>query len=77
MCCGAAGTYFLTQPEMAGKLANRKLDNIAATGAQVCVIGNAGCTMHLRARSIANGHEVQMAHPVDLLYASAFGPDKK
>lgn len=73
MCCGAAGTYFMTQPEMAGKLGRRKLDNIASTGAQACVIGNAGCTMHLRARAMASGGELKIVHPVDLLYASAFG----
>ena len=32
-CCGAAGTYNLTQPEMSTRLARRKLDNIARTGA--------------------------------------------
>ncbi len=30
LCCGAAGTYNLTEPEMAGRLSQRKLDNILA-----------------------------------------------
>src|SRR5690606_4661221 len=35
LCCGAAGTYNLTEPEVAGRLARRKLANILATGARV------------------------------------------
>jgi glycolate oxidase iron-sulfur subunit len=72
-CCGAAGTYFLTQPEMARKLAARKLKNIAATGAGVCVSGNAGCTLHLRRQAALGGQKVAFVHPVELLYAAANG----
>src|SRR5690606_5045552 len=46
MCCGAAGTYNLTQPEMATRLAERKLANIAATHAPTCATGNVGCALH-------------------------------
>jgi glycolate oxidase iron-sulfur subunit len=70
-CCGAAGTYFLTQPEMARKLAARKLSNIAATGAAICVSGNAGCTLHLRRQAALRGQKVVFVHPVELLYAAA------
>ena len=31
-CCGSAGTYNLNRPEMAQRLARRKVDNIAARG---------------------------------------------
>jgi glycolate oxidase iron-sulfur subunit len=76
-CCGAAGTYFLTQPEMAAKLADRKLANIASTGASVCVIANAGCTLHLCRRAAQVGEPVKIVHPVELLYAAAFGDEVK
>jgi glycolate oxidase iron-sulfur subunit len=72
-CCGAAGTYFLSQPEMSAKLAGRKLDNIAATGAAVCVTANAGCALHLHRHSAARGQAIKIVHPVDLLHAAAFG----
>jgi glycolate oxidase iron-sulfur subunit len=72
-CCGAAGTYFLSQPEMAGKLAARKLGFIAATKAQVCVAGNAGCALHLQRQAAAREQEIRIVHPVDLIHAAVFG----
>jgi len=74
LCCGAAGTYNLTHPKMAASLANRKLDNLAATGAEICVAGNVGCALHLAAQARARGQNVQLLHPVQLLFKSVFGP---
>jgi glycolate oxidase iron-sulfur subunit len=73
MCCGAAGSYNLTQPAMAANLAGRKLANIAATGATVCITGNGGCAMHLQAEAAARGQRITFLHPVDLLHAAVFG----
>ena len=73
VCCGAAGTYNLQQPEMAQKLAIRKLDHFAETRADVLVSGNIGCTMHLRAAADLLGLKVTIVHPVDLLHTAAFG----
>src|SRR6185436_1669277 len=42
-CCGSAGTYNLTQPDMARRLQQRKVDNIRATGADAVVTANPGC----------------------------------
>src|SRR5690242_19475602 len=38
-CCGSAGIYNLTNPEMATQLLERKMKNIAATGANVIATG--------------------------------------
>lgn len=73
VCCGAAGTYNLTQPAMATALGERKLSNVDATGAGVCVSGNAGCTLHLSAVSKHRGRPVRLVHPVELLHAAVFG----
>ncbi len=73
MCCGAAGTYNLTQPEMASKLAGRKLNNIAATGCRICVTGNVGCAMHIQSEAVARGEAVTVVHPVELLHRAMFG----
>jgi glycolate oxidase iron-sulfur subunit len=73
MCCGAAGTYNLTQPEMATDLAERKLKYIAATGATVCAAGNVGCAMHIQSEADARGQRVDVVHPVELLHRAVFG----
>ncbi len=73
MCCGAAGTYNLEHPEMATSLADRKLDNVASTGAPTCATGNVGCAMHLQSRADARGQRLTVVHPVELLHRSVFG----
>jgi glycolate oxidase iron-sulfur subunit len=73
MCCGAAGTYNLTQPEMATDLADRKLKYIQATGAAVCATGNVGCAMHIQSQAQARGQQLQVVHPVELLHQAVFG----
>ena len=73
MCCGAAGTYNLTHPEMAGALADRKLRHVAATGAATCVTGNVGCAMHIGSAARAKGQPLTIAHPVEILHRAAFG----
>jgi glycolate oxidase iron-sulfur subunit len=73
MCCGAAGTYNLTQPEMATELAERKLGHIAATGAAVCVTGNAGCALHIQSEAAARWQRLRVVHPVELLHRAVFG----
>ena len=67
LCCGAAGTYNLTQPEMSDRLGRRKLDNVAATGAAVVATGNVGCIMQIARHAKQRGSDVEVVHPVDLL----------
>jgi glycolate oxidase iron-sulfur subunit len=73
LCCGAAGSYNLTQPEMAGKLGDRKADNIAATNADACFIGNVGCLMQIARHLKSIKPDLWCAHPVDALWASYSG----
>ena len=67
LCCGAAGSYNLTQPEVASELGRRKLANLEATGADVAVTGNVGCILHLQATARQTGSRLRIAHTVDLL----------
>ncbi len=67
LCCGAAGTYNLTQPEMSDRLGRRKLDNVAATDADVVATGNVGCIMQIARHAKLRHSDVEVAHPVDLL----------
>jgi glycolate oxidase iron-sulfur subunit len=69
LCCGSAGTYNLLQPELATALRDRKLANIATTGAAVIAAGNVGCITQLAA-----GTAVPVLHPVELLDWASGGP---
>lgn len=67
ICCGAAGTYNLTEPEMAGRLGQRKIRNIAATQARLVVTANAGCLLHIARQAKEAGQRFKLMHPVELL----------
>jgi glycolate oxidase iron-sulfur subunit len=69
-CCGSAGTYNLTERSMAARLLSRKLDRIAASGAEVIAAANPGCVLQIRAGAIARGLPVAIEHPIDLLAAA-------
>ena len=67
MCCGSAGTYNILQPAMAGQLLERKMRNIAASGARTVVSANIGCTLQLRKGARMLGTGIEIAHPMELL----------
>lgn len=74
ICCGAAGSYNLTEPEMADRLGNRKTDHILDTGAAAVVMGNAGCSLQIQAMLKSRDRsEVKVLHPVELLDMSYRG----
>jgi glycolate oxidase iron-sulfur subunit len=77
LCCGAAGTYNLTEPEMSARLSRRKLENIRRTGAQMAITSNAGCALQIAREAREQGHQLAVVHPMELLdwsYRSA-GPN--
>jgi glycolate oxidase iron-sulfur subunit len=67
ICCGAAGSYNLTEPEMSERLSQRKLRNILATQAQAVITGNAGCSLQIQAALRRAGSPIWVAHPMDVL----------
>jgi glycolate oxidase iron-sulfur subunit len=69
LCCGSAGTYNLLQPELADALRDRKLGNIALTGAAVVAAGNVGCIAQLAGQA-----SVPVVHTVELLDWASGGP---
>lgn len=66
-CCGSAGIYNLTQPEMANVLLERKMKNIRDTGATVVANGNSGCLLQLINGAKERKMPVRVAHPMTLL----------
>ncbi|MFN0053669.1 MAG: (Fe-S)-binding protein [Planctomycetales bacterium] len=67
ICCGAAGSYNLTEPDMSDRLAERKLKNILAARPQAVITANVGCSMQIQAELRQAGAPVWVAHPVELL----------
>jgi glycolate oxidase iron-sulfur subunit len=68
VCCGSAGSYNLTEPEMAERLQRRKTENILKTGASIVVTTNPGCLLQIRAGlRKAGAGQVQVLHIADYL----------
>jgi glycolate oxidase iron-sulfur subunit len=72
-CCGAAGSYNMTQPEMSGQLGARKARNILDTGARAVFSGNVGCLLQIARHLRDQRPDIRVAHPVDALWASYSG----
>lgn len=67
-CCGAAGSYFLSQPDMADQLLEPKLDAVARLAPDYLVSSNIGCSLHLAAGLRRRGLRApEVLHPVTLL----------
>ena len=66
-CCGSAGIYNITQPEMAGQLQDRKMNRIGSTGATVVATGNTGCQLQLINGARKHGLSIRVVHPMTLL----------
>ena len=68
-CCGSAGIYNLTQPELASAVLARKLDSVAASiarfpEARTLVTGNPGCLFQIRAGIQSRDFPLRVIHPV-------------
>jgi glycolate oxidase iron-sulfur subunit len=73
ICCGAAGTYNLTEPEMSDRLSRRKLKNILSTGARALLTANAGCLLQIDREARRQKQSLWIAHPMDVLDMSYRG----
>jgi glycolate oxidase iron-sulfur subunit len=69
LCCGSAGTYNILQPEIAGRLRDRKVGNIEKTKPDVIAAGNIGCITQ-----IAAGTGIPVVHPIELVDWATGGP---
>jgi glycolate oxidase iron-sulfur subunit len=70
-CCGAAGIYNVTEPEMSRRLMREKAEAVVSTGATVVASGNPGCTMQLRAGLRELGADIRVVHPIELRDSAA------
>lgn len=66
-CCGSAGIYNLTQPEMSQELLKEKMISIAATSAEAAVAPNPGCMLQLGYGGRRYGPALPVFHLMELL----------
>jgi glycolate oxidase iron-sulfur subunit len=69
-CCGSAGIYNLTQPEIARRLQERKVGHVIETGAEWLVTGNPGCHTWIEAGLRERGHAITVKHTAEVLDAA-------
>ena len=67
ICCGSAGSYNLTEPDMAERLQKRKIDNILSTGADLVVTSNPGCMLQIQSGLQKAGSNMRVQHIADFL----------
>lgn len=74
-CCGSAGIYNITQPEMAAKLQKRKVGHILKTQADLTATANPGCHLQLENGLKSADSNMPVRHPISLL-AQAYRNEK-
>ena len=73
-CCGAAGIYSVTQPELAGEFGAKKVRNALRVKPDMIATGNPGCMLQIAAGVRAQGAAVPVVHPIELLDEALGGP---
>lgn len=66
ICCGAAGTYLLTQPATSTTLGNAKIEQLRASSAGILLTSNTGCALQFRQLIQEAGLMIEVLHPAQL-----------
>ena len=66
-CCGGAGIYGLTHPELGGHIGGDKVAAVRKANCDVAATPNPGCMMQIGAGLRLAGSEEGVIHPVELL----------
>lgn len=66
-CCGSAGIYNVTHPDLAMQILEEKMANVAATQPDIIVTANAGCLIQLQQGARRAGLKAEVLHVMDLL----------
>ncbi|MFI7482194.1 (Fe-S)-binding protein [Kocuria sp. M1R5S2] len=73
-CCGFGGTFSFKNPDVSAAMAEEKIGNIEATGAQLCTGGDASCLMHLGGAMARRGTAAATVHFAEILAATRENP---
>jgi L-lactate dehydrogenase complex protein LldE len=67
MCCGFGGTFASKFEEISVKLAEKKVEQILKTGAEIVISTDMGCLMHLEGYISKNNIPLRTMHIADVL----------
>lgn len=65
-CCGSAGIYNITHPEMAGNLLETKINNVPDE-AEAIAMGNPGCMLQIKVGVERHKEDLEVLHTIELL----------
>jgi glycolate oxidase iron-sulfur subunit len=74
LCCGSAGTYNILQPQLAGRLRDRKVSNVEAVKPDVVAAGNIGCLVQIEQGLRERGNVIPVLHTIALVDWATGGP---
>ena len=73
-CCGFGGFFSVKYPEISARMADDKIADAKATGAEMLVGGDLGCLMHLAGRMARRGEKIAVRHAAELLAGADHQP---
>jgi L-lactate dehydrogenase complex protein LldE len=74
VCCGFGGTFCVKYPEISNSIVEKKVANVAATGAPMLLAGDLGCLMNMAGKLQRLGSPVAVRHVVEVLAGMAHEP---
>lgn len=77
-CCGSAGIYNMTQPEMSGQILEHKMEHVNETQARYVLTSNPGCLLQMKlgVQRHPSEHTMEVLHVVDFLHARMCSENK-
>ena len=73
-CCGFGGTFCVKYPDISGRMVDKKVEDLAATGAGTLLAGDMGCLLNIAGRLKRRGDPIQARHVAEVLAGMADGP---
>lgn len=67
VCCGFGGLFCVKYPEISHRMADDKLADARATGADMLIGGDLGCLLHLERRMKKTGKRMRVRHVAEVL----------
>ena len=74
VCCGFGGFFSVKYPEISARMADYKIADAKARGADTILAGDLGCLLHLAGRIARNGESLRVRHAAEVLADMAAGP---